>query len=72
MEMDLKPPGPIDEIAALALSLTYGEMIGLAAEIWKAAGDAEITAITLPAILHRWATETRHPHATGTALVRVG
>jgi hypothetical protein len=32
-------------------------MIDLAAELWKAAGEAEITAKTLPAILDRWAKE---------------
>ena len=48
---------PVDQIAQLTRSLTYGEMIELAAELWKAAGDTEITAKTLPALLHRWANE---------------
>jgi hypothetical protein len=57
MQMDFKPPGQIDKLAELTGSLTYGEMIDLAAELWKAAGEAEITAKTLPAILDRWAKE---------------
>jgi hypothetical protein len=71
MQMDFRPFGPLDKIAELTRSLTYGEMIGLAGELWKAAGDAEISAETLPAILHRWASETRHQHAAGTALMRL-
>jgi hypothetical protein len=69
MQLDFTPFDPIDKIAELTRSLTYGDMIDLAAELWKAAGDAEISAMTLPAILHRWASETRHQH--GTALLRV-
>jgi hypothetical protein len=70
MQMDYPPFDPIDKIAELTLSLTYGDMTDLAAELWKAAGDKEISAKTLPAILHRWASETRHQH-TGTALLRL-
>jgi hypothetical protein len=55
--MDFKPPVQIDKLQELTGSLTYGEMIDLAAELWKAAGEAEITAETLPAILDRWAKE---------------
>jgi hypothetical protein len=62
MQLDFTPFGTIDRIGELTLSLTYGEMIDLAAELWKTAGDVEISAETLPAILHRWATETRHQH----------
>ena len=57
MQMDFNPGGQIDKLAELTGSLTYGEMIDLAAELWKAAGEAEITAETLPAILDRWAKE---------------
>jgi hypothetical protein len=57
MQMDFKPPGQIDKLAELTRSLTYGEMIDLAPGLWKAAGDAEITVETLPAILDRWAKE---------------
>jgi len=32
-------------------------MLDLAAGLLKAAADAEITGETLPAILHRWASE---------------
>jgi hypothetical protein len=70
MQLDLKPFNPIDKVAELTRSLTYGDMIDLAAELCKAAGDAEISIETLPAVLHRWASETRHQH-TGTALVRL-
>jgi hypothetical protein len=70
MQLDFTPFDPIDKIAELTRSLTYGEMIDLAAELWRAAGDAEISTKTLPAILHRWASETRHQH-TGTALLRL-
>jgi hypothetical protein len=47
----------IDKIAELIRSLTYGEMIGLASGLREAAGEMEITAGTLPIILHRWACE---------------
>jgi hypothetical protein len=45
----------VDEIAALMLALTYGEMIELADAIWKAQPDGSaITAENLPAVLHHW------------------
>ena len=45
----------LDEIAALVLSLTYGEMIELADAIWKAQPEgAGITQENLSALLHRW------------------
>jgi hypothetical protein len=47
----------IDNIAELVRSLTYGEMIELASGLREAAGGTEITAGTLPIILHRWACE---------------
>jgi hypothetical protein len=74
MEMDFKQFGPLDEIAGITCSLTYGEMIDLAAELWKAAGGAEITAKTLPAILHQWSYERAHkpemPAPANTAFMR--
>jgi hypothetical protein len=73
--MDFKQLGPLDEIADITGALTYGEMIDLAAELWKAAGGAEITAETFPAIFHRWSKERAHgpetPAPAGTALTRV-
>jgi hypothetical protein len=71
MQMDSKPAAQIDKLAELTRSLTYGEMTDLAAELWKAAGEAEITAETLPEILHRWASEhgkdrPETPVSTGT------
>ena len=75
MQIEFMPFDPVDQIAQLTRSLTYGEMIELAAELWKAAGDTEITAKTLPAILHRWANEHAKRQETfaptGTALVRL-
>jgi hypothetical protein len=75
MQIDFAPYDPIDKIAQLTRLLTYGEMIELSAGLWKAAGDVEITAKTLPTILHRWAKEQANrpePFArTGTALVRL-
>jgi hypothetical protein len=47
----------LDKMAELIRSLTYGEMIDLAAGLLKAAADVEITGETIPAILHRWASE---------------
>jgi len=47
----------IDKIAELIRSLTYGEMIEFASGLHEAAGGAEITAVTLPIVLHRWACE---------------
>ncbi len=47
----------IDKIAELIRSLTYGEMIEFATALQEAAGGAEITAGTLPIVLHRWACE---------------
>jgi hypothetical protein len=45
----------LDEIAALVLALTYGEMIELANAIWKAQPEGSaITQDNLPALLHRW------------------
>jgi hypothetical protein len=73
--MDFKQVGPLDAIADITRSLTYGEMIDLAAELWKAAGGAEITAETLPAIFHQWskgcARRPETPAPAGTALMRV-
>jgi hypothetical protein len=47
----------IDRLAKLIRRLTYGEMLELASALGKAAGAREITAETLPAIFHRWASE---------------
>jgi hypothetical protein len=46
---------PLDEIATLVQSLTYGEMMELSEAIWK--GQPEGLAVTLenlPALVHRW------------------
>jgi hypothetical protein len=57
MRMDFRPLDRMDKIAELTRTLTYGEMIQLAAELWKAAGAQEITAENLAEVLHRWACD---------------
>jgi hypothetical protein len=57
---------PLDDIAALVRSLTYGKMMELASELWNARGDtAGESRINqehdLPSILHRWAAERNAP-----------
>jgi len=47
----------IDKLAKLIRCLTYGEMLELASALRTAAGAREITAETLPAIFHRWASD---------------
>lgn len=50
---------PIDHIAALMASLTYGEMLDFAKAL---KGDAaEITRESLPDLLHRWAMDHGKP-----------
>lgn len=45
----------LDEIAALVLALTYGEMIEMANAIWETQPDGSaITQDNLAALLHRW------------------
>jgi hypothetical protein len=45
----------LDEIAAMLLTLTYGEMIDLADALWQAQPEgSSITKDNLPALLHRW------------------
>ena len=47
------PANPLDAIAELMLTLTYGEMMELAAEIWSSC-DGGIEEKSLPTILHKW------------------
>ena len=47
-------PTPLDDIAALIQTLTYGEMIELANAIWKSRSEGDVTGETLPSVLHRW------------------
>jgi hypothetical protein len=48
---------PIAEIAALMRTLTYGDMIELAEEIWDARPETlDFSKDTLPNVLHRWST----------------
>jgi hypothetical protein len=63
-------PKQVNKVAKLVRSLTYGEMIDLAAGLLNAAADTEITEETLPAILHRWASQHGdRPETPGTALL---
>ena len=56
----------IDEIAALMLALTYGEMIALADAIWKAQPEqSTVTAENLPAVLHHWSKSRAGLHQYG-------
>ena len=54
-----EPLERLDEIGVLLRTLTYGEMIALADELWKARGEGEIDLQTLPAVFHCWATKRR-------------
>ena len=47
-------PTPLDDIAALIQTLTYGEMIELAEAIWESRAEGDVTGETLPPVLHRW------------------
>jgi hypothetical protein len=63
-------PKQLNKVAKLIRLLTYGEMIDFAAGLLKAAADTEITGETLPAILHRWASQHGdRPETPGTALL---
>ena len=48
----------IDKLATLIRCLTYGEMLELASELQKTAAAEEITAETLPTVVHRWTSKT--------------
>ena len=47
-------PSPLDDIATLVRSLTYGEMIELCEAMWKIRSEGDLTEEKLPALLHRW------------------
>jgi hypothetical protein len=47
-------PTPLDDIAALVQTLTYGEMIELSEALWKSRSEGAVTGETLPPLLHRW------------------
>jgi len=52
---DATKGNPLDEIALLVRSLTYGEMMDLAAAIWKVKPEGkDLDGETLPGTLHRW------------------
>lgn len=54
------PPRTLDDIALQVRMLTYGEMIELASAIWNCRGEKELTAETLPGVLHAWSRERAH------------
>jgi hypothetical protein len=45
---------PLDDIAALVQTLTYGEMMEFSEALWKCRTEAGVTGETLPPLLHRW------------------
>jgi len=52
---------PLDEIAEALRTLTYGEMMELAASMWKVNPDgSSLTEHNLPAVLYRWSTSHQH------------
>jgi hypothetical protein len=67
LEQRLKEPetAPLDAIAALVGSLTYGEMVLLAEQLWNcrlttlSMTETPLTADNLAPTLHRWATTGR-------------
>ena len=56
---DEKVKTRLEEIGDLLRSLTYGEMIDLASELWHFREVGEINQDTLPAVFHGWATNRR-------------
>jgi hypothetical protein len=56
-EVKRQPPQPLDEIATVIQSLTYGEMIELSEAMWKnRPNGSAVTLENLPELLHRWST----------------
>ena len=56
-EAKRQPPLPLDEIATVIQSLTYGEMIELSEAMWKnRPNGSAVTLENLPELLHRWST----------------
>ena len=54
---EVKRPQPLDDIAAVIQSLTYGEMIELSEAMWKnRPNGSAVTLENLPELLHRWST----------------
>ena len=52
---------PLNEIATMVRSLTYGEMMELAQAIWRIRPEgADVDQDSLPMLLHRWSTSSEH------------
>lgn len=54
LEPPPQAPTPLDDIAALVQTLTYGEMMELSEAIWNSRSEGGVTGETLPPVLHRW------------------
>ncbi len=56
-EVKRQPPLPLDEIATVIQSLTYGEMIEFSEAMWKNRPEGSAVRLeNLPELLHRWST----------------
>jgi hypothetical protein len=56
-EAKRQPLLPLDEIATVIQSLTYGEMIEFSEAMWKnRPNGSAVTLENLPELLHRWST----------------
>ena len=56
-EVKRQPLQPLDEIATVIQSLTYGEMIELSEAMWEnRPKESAVTLENLPELLHRWST----------------
>jgi hypothetical protein len=50
----------LDEIAKIIRTLTYGEMLELAASLWRVnSHESDISESDLPGVLHRWSASQR-------------
>ena len=62
-----RPRKPLDEIATLIQSLTYGEMIELSEALWtNRPNGLLVTLENLPELLHRWSTSQAAAAHNGT------
>ena len=66
-EKALNKHDPIGDIAVIIGKLTYGEMVQLADELWKAVPETALTSESLPAALHAW-QKGRGTKAVGRAI----
>jgi hypothetical protein len=61
VEPDEPESNRLDQLACLVRTLVYGDLMQMAADMWKAKeptkGNRPITQADLPMMLHRWATK---------------